>query len=80
MSSIGFWSPRVRSLIAVADDGRANQPMRATHTDEGCAALHPYFEAADGLDFELVTPEWLARVCGSALWGVGILRLDSGSR
>lgn len=63
MSSIGFWSPRGRSLVAVAvdDDGHAGQPMRAAHTDEGCAALLAYFEAADGLGFELVTPAWLAR-------------------
>ncbi len=63
MSSIGFWSPRGRSLVAVAvdDDGRAGQPLRATHTDEGCWSLLAYIEATDGLDFELVTPEWLAR-------------------
>lgn len=63
MSSIGFWSPRGRSLVAVAvdDDGHASPPMRAIHTDEGCLALLAYFEATDGLDFELVTPEWLAR-------------------
>ena len=63
MSCVGFWSPRGRSLIAVAvdDDGQARPPLRAAHTDEGCAGLLAYLEATDGLDYELVAPLWLAR-------------------
>jgi len=63
MSSIGFWSPRGRSLVAVPVDeaGHAGLPLRADNTDEGCWSLLAYLEATDGLDFELVTPVWLAR-------------------
>jgi hypothetical protein len=63
MSCVGFWSSRGRNLVAVSvdDDGHAGLPLRAEYTDEGCWSLLAYLEAANGLDFELVTPLWLAR-------------------
>lgn len=63
MSCVGFWLAKGRHLVAVAvdDDGQPGPALRAARTDEACWALLAYLEAADGLDFELVLPERLAR-------------------
>lgn len=64
MSCVGFWTTRQRNhLVAVAvdEDGRPGPPLRTARTDEACWALLAYLEAVDGLDFELVLPESLAR-------------------
>lgn len=63
MSCVGFWPTRSRHLVAVAvdDDGNPGPPLRAARTDEACWALLAYLEATDGLDFELVVPDWLAK-------------------
>jgi hypothetical protein len=63
VSWVGFWSTNVRNLVAVAvdDDGLPGPPLRAARTDEACWALLAYLEAADGLDFELVLSDSLAR-------------------
>ena len=63
MSRVGFWPPRSRQLVAVVvdDDGQPGPQLRAARTDEACWALLAYLEASDGLDFELVLSDWLAR-------------------
>src|SRR5258706_15285766 len=63
VTCVGFWNTRSRHVVAVAvdDDGNPGPPLRAAHTDEACCALLAYLEATDGLDFELVVPDWLAR-------------------
>jgi len=63
VTCVGFWNTRSRHVVAVAvdDDGNPGPPLRAAHTDEACWALLAYLEATDGLDFELVVPDWLAR-------------------